>query len=87
MMKKGKMRDLYFVALVVAWVAFFAIGCSDGQTTKADNSRFSDSGAYIIEDYQTGCKYLKHDGGNDGGLTILLKEDGTPDCGRTKSFK
>nr|BDD45846.1 hypothetical protein 6 [Bacillaceae bacterium] len=34
----------------------------------------------ITTDTQTGCRYLIFDGDRRGGITPLLKSDGTPDC-------
>lgn len=39
----------------------------------------------IITDNETGCKYIRERVINNGhaiGLTVLLKADGTPDCGQ-----
>lgn len=37
---------------------------------------------YTIEDSETGCKYLQFEGDREGGITPLLKSDGTPDCSK-----
>jgi hypothetical protein len=39
-----------------------------------------DDSFYITEDKETGCKYLIYDYPYKGGITPLLKSDGTVDC-------
>lgn len=45
-----------------------------------EKDRFSNSNYYIILDRVTGCKYLEYYNTYGGGVTPLLKSDGTPDC-------
>lgn len=33
---------------------------------------------YLIIDHNTNVQYFGHDGGHDGGLTVLVDETGTP---------
>ena len=42
----------------------------------SESSSFQDSQIWV--DRETGVNYLWHAGGNAGGLTPLLKADGTP---------
>ena len=49
------------------------------------NERFSTTstnefGLYIVKDKETNCKYLEYSEDRKGGITPLLKSDGTPDC-------
>lgn len=36
----------------------------------------------IEQDSATGCKYVVNNQYRQGGMTVLLKADGTPDCGQ-----
>jgi hypothetical protein len=54
-----------------------------GTVEASKESRFTETDGYldITTDKETGCKYListEHNFG--GGITPLLKSDGTPDC-------
>ncbi|PAD70591.1 hypothetical protein CHH83_01970 [Bacillus sp. 7586-K] len=69
-MKKG---------LIIMSSVFVLGSCS---SVEADDSRFDNSSLYISSDNETGCKYLIYEGYKLGGITPLLKSDGTPDCGK-----
>lgn len=60
--------------------SIFVLGaCS---SVEAGNSRFDNSSLYISRDNETGCKYLIYERYKLGGVTPLLKSDGTPDCSK-----
>jgi hypothetical protein len=40
----------------------------------------NDNYLFIIEDTETGCRYLQFEGDREGGITPLLKGDGLPSC-------
>ena len=46
--------------------------------THVEGGGFSSPATYILVDRQTGVNYLYAASGYGGGLTVLLKPDGTP---------
>jgi len=71
-------------AIAICGVAAFLFGCSSTQAADENEDRFkvvSTGEPYeeeIIQDTQTGCKYIKYM--HRGGITPLLRADGRPDC-------
>lgn len=60
-------------------------GCSTASTgsqESQDKKRFNNYNQDLIitTDNKSGCKYIIFSGYNEGGITPLLKADGTPDC-------
>jgi Family of unknown function (DUF6440) len=72
--------------LLVIGSALFLFGCSSTQVSSDQGDRFKyiheESELNIIQDKQTGCKYLQYDGYKQGGITILLDKNGKPDCSK-----
>jgi hypothetical protein len=79
-----KMRVVPLV-LVLVMLALVLTSCSMESEACEPNpfdNRFAECKVSIysrvIVDSLTGVCYLYHDGGNDGGMTVLLDADGTP---------
>jgi hypothetical protein len=69
--------------LIVGSTLILLAACSSAQASKKE--RFTsgyDNRLNISTDTKTGCKYLIFDWSHQGGITPLLKSDGTPDCGK-----
>lgn len=84
------------IGLVVAlFLALTLSACSTSdlkEIAKPANYRIVDSeqGDYrIATDQKTGCRYLVFDSISHeaGGITPLLKSNGTPDCPKTKNYQ
>jgi hypothetical protein len=64
---------------------FMLTACGSAKVEGKDKERFvyhntGDTNLYVVEDTETNCKYLQFEGYREGGITTLLKSDGTPDC-------
>ncbi len=69
--------------LLVVGAAVFLFGCSS--TVSSDQGKrfktdYKDNYMYIVTDKETSCKYLRYDGGNEGGITPLLNEYSNTYC-------
>jgi len=67
---------------LTACVALLLFGCGTTTATTEEALRFAELSKYeqpqIITDTETGCEYLYIKGTHEGGLTILLDENGNP---------
>jgi hypothetical protein len=81
-MNRTKLSSL---VLILSLLGISLVACASGEESEIERlnsgERFSHSDMYITTDNKTGCKYLIYKDVNEGGLTPLLKSDGTPDCG------
>ncbi|MGD7047013.1 hypothetical protein FZC83_02095 [Rossellomorea marisflavi] len=70
------MRKLFLIASC----SLFLGAC--GQVQANQKERFSSHNHMlsVSKDSETGCKYLILEWDKRGGITPLLKSDGTPDC-------
>lgn len=70
--------------LIVLFISVFATACntteSGKETSEEDRFTKNSHALYVTTDKETRCKYLVFDWSNKGGITPLLKSDGTPDC-------
>lgn len=84
--KKLNVKTLMTI-MIVTGVLFVLSACQQTVDEPDDkNVRFSGitGNITIVTDNETGCKYIREDAGSTGkSLTALLKEDGTPNCGKS----
>lgn len=74
------------IVLVLSLLSIILVGCMGGGRVKEAQAesrydRLYNDNLEISTDNETGCKYIAYLGYNRGGITPLLKIDGTPDCG------
>jgi uncharacterized protein YceK len=74
---------------VIVFFLILLVGCSSANIEAEQNKRFNQvynqDTLMIFQDEETGCRYLIFmdyisNGAGAGGMTPLLKSDGTPDC-------
>lgn len=78
------MKKLLLLSVLTLSITALA-GCGTDKNASKKDNRFADAGFFsndieIVTDQETGCKYASK--GATGGITPLLKTDGTPDCGK-----
>lgn len=82
------MKKFILSIVVLVVLAGCTINHQNVKEVKNDNVRFAGlkGEASIVTDNETGCKYLRESRGlgESIGLTILMKADGTADCGENK---
>lgn len=70
-------------AAIVAAIILAACGAAPAGETKTE-SRFVGQSAsdhlQVVEDTETGCRYILYDGYKNGGITPLMLPDGTQSC-------
>lgn len=78
-----KMKIMLCLFALIAILLLFGCAAEPAELSEreVEKERFDDSHYSIIEDSETGCRYLEFNGINNGGVTVLMKSDGTPDCG------
>lgn len=70
------MKKIYILLIILLLVS----ACSSTEASREERFTVNDKALYITTDKETGCKYLLFDWNRVGGITPLLKSDGTPDC-------
>lgn len=80
-MDMKKLLNLLLLTLLSVIILSACGGESAGEEGGGDDNRFDTVLLNVYEDKTTGCKYVALKTGYAGGLTNLLKEDGSPDCG------
>lgn len=69
------------ILFLLAIIAIITTACGTAEAGKQSRfTNYSGSHMEISEDTVTGCKYLVYSISNKGGITPLLKSDGTVDC-------
>lgn len=75
--------------VLIAMATLLLSACNSDDTTSSDKqkderfSSYSGSTLSITQDSESGCRYIIYSHkSNKGGITPLLKADGTPDCGK-----
>lgn len=80
------------LALTLVMMTLILTGCGGQSVNEVSNDNVRFAGlkgkVSIVVDNETGCKYIREQNASSGinsysvALTVLLKEDGTPDCGK-----
>lgn len=86
---RGDNVKRFITSLMIISLTLGALGCEPttederreyDEKRSYEKERFNDNKIHIVEDSKTGCKYIKYVGDSKGGITPLLKSDGTPSC-------